>query len=163
LITVESEMGKGSTFFIHLPAVPGAAVAVKIIERPPITGKGKILVVDDEETVREVAVEILAHLGYQPAGARGSSEAIELIRKYREAGKPFAAVIMDLTMPGDLDGKAAAAKILEIDPGARIIVSSGYAVSPIMSAYADYGFAGAIAKPYKIRELSEVLQAVLAR
>jgi PAS domain S-box-containing protein len=162
VISVASEAGQGSTFIIRLPAAPGAAIApAPEAELPPVRGTGKILVVDDEETVRRVATEILSHLGYEAKDARGSSEAIELYAQARAGGAPFSAVIMDLTIPGDVDGVAVASRILELDPAARIIVSSGYAVSPIMSDYAAHGFVGAIAKPYQIRELSEVLGRVL--
>jgi len=161
LISIDSEKGRGSVFAIRLPAAPGASPAAAEKELPPIRGEGRILVVDDEETVRRVAVDMLSHLGYQPIGARGSSEAIKLYGQARAEGQPFAAVIMDLTIPGDLDGVTAAGRILEDDPSAKIIVSSGYAVSPIMADHARHGFSGAIAKPYKIRDLSEVLGMIL--
>ncbi len=158
LISVDSEIGRGTTFVIRLPASPGAERSPEVeADLPPRQGSGRILVVDDEETVRGVAAEILSHLGYEPETARGSSEAIALYAERRKGGTPFAAVIMDLTIPGDLDGVAAAAKIRELDPVAKIIVSSGYAVSPVMADSAAHGFAGAIAKPYKIKDLSEVL------
>ena len=85
-----------------------------------------------------------------------------MYQQAREQGETFAAVIMDLTIPGGMGGKEAISQLLELDPQAKAIVSSGYSDDPIMSDYRASGFAGVIAKPYKITDLSAVLQQVLA-
>ena len=90
------------------------------------------------------------------------AEAIELYRIARESGAPFSAVIMDLTIPGGMGGKEAARQILDIDPKACLIVSSGYSDDPIMSDYSAYGFNGSIAKPYKIAEFGQLLSLMLS-
>lgn len=157
-ITVESETGVGTTFYIYLPAseeqIPEGKKEAS--EELP-SGEGKILVMDDEEGVRDVASAIINSLGYTSETAEGGSEAIELYKEAKEAGEPFDAVILDLTVPGGMGGEEAIQKLREIDANVTAIVSSGYANDPIMSDYEQYGFSGVFAKPYKIKKLSEVL------
>ena len=124
-------------------------------------GKGRILVMDDEEAVREVAGNMLKFLGYKVEFARDGTEAIELYKKAKESEEPFDAVILDLTVPGGMGGKEAIQKLLEIDPKVKAIVSSGYSIDPIMSNFKKYGFRGVVAKPYKVKELSEMLYKIL--
>lgn len=157
LITVESRSGKGSTFFIYLPASPESELVREKSEEPAARNKGKILIMDDEEIVRDVAVEMLAMLGCTTETAADGQEAIELYSKAREAGDPFDLVIMDLTIPGGMGGKETIEKLLAIDPDVRAVVSSGYANDPIMARYFDYGFCGVVPKPYKINELSRMI------
>ncbi len=160
LLTVESRVGGGTTFFIHLPAAvtapQPAATAADLLY-----GSGRILVVDDEEIILEIAREALMLLGYEVETARDGQEALELYGRAREAGRPFAAVIMDLTIPGGMGGKEAAAKLLEYDAQARVLVSSGYSNDPVMANFADYGFVGVVPKPYHIEGLSRVLRDIL--
>ena len=89
------------------------------------------------------------------------SQAIEVYKQARDDGKPFDAVIMDLTIPGGIGGKEAISDILKIDPKARVIVSSGYTNDPVMANYAEYGFHGIAAKPYTKIKLLEILSRVL--
>jgi PAS domain S-box-containing protein len=157
---VDSELGKGSTFSIYLPASSDKIEP----ERPPealLRGQGKILIMDDEEAVREVAGEILTLLGYQVGYAEEGGEAIARFQEASAAGAPFDLVLMDLTVPGKMGGKEAIQKLLEIDPHVKAIVSSGYSNDPIMADYARYGFKGVIAKPYQIEELSKTVHEVL--
>ena len=160
-ISVESELGVGTTFYIYLPASEKEILEKEAAEERPFFGKGKILVMDDEEAVREVAGNMLKFLGYKVEFARDGIEAIELYKKAKESGKPFDAVILDLTVPGGMGGKEAFGKLLEIDPEVKAIVSSGYSNDPIMADYKEYGFRGVVAKPYKLRELSEELHRVI--
>jgi len=160
-IAVESEPGVGSTFFIYLPAVEQQAHPQPAKDREPLVGKGKILVMDDEEIVREVLGRILARLGYEVEFAGDGGEAIEKFVQAHGSGQRFAGVILDLTVPGAMGGKETMARLLEIDPGTKGIVSSGYADDPIMADFQKYGFSGVIAKPYKISELGKILHAVI--
>ena len=160
-ISVSSTPGTGTTFTIHLPA-SGMVTEVKPVEGETIRrGSGKILVMDDEETVLEIAAEMLVHLGYEAVCAREGGEAVELYIKAKEAGEPFVAVIADLTIPGGIGGKEMNEQLREAEPGVKVIVSSGYSNDPIMSEYRSYGFRGVICKPYRIEELSEILAEVL--
>lgn len=159
-ITVESQPGKGTAFHIYLPASPDASIAAKRHESL-IEGKGRVLIMDDEDIVIQVATEMLKRLGYEVEVSKDGSEAIEIYKKAMESGRAFDAVIMDLTIPGGMGGKEAIKKLKEIDPDVRAIVSSGYSNDPILAEYRDYGFAGAVSKPYKIQKLSEELHGVV--
>jgi PAS domain S-box-containing protein len=160
-IEVTSMLGGGTTFNIFLPAT-SKEVHKKADEAEVLMeGRGKILVMDDEEIIRDVVGDILSNLGYEVDCAVEGNEAVELYRLAKESGKPFDAVIMDLTIAGGLGGKEAIEKLLDIDPGARVIVSSGYSNDPIMSDYKKYGFSGVIAKPYKAAELSAKVHKVI--
>lgn len=160
-ITVESTMGKGTTFSIYLPATtkkfkPKREMAPKLLR-----GKGKILVMDDEKMIRNNMGLMLKHLGYEVEFAEDGAEAIELYAKVKESLNPFDAVIMDLTIAGGMGGRETIQKLLEVDPQAKAIVFSGYADDPIMSNFKKFGFRGFIKKPYNIEEVSEVLHRVL--
>ncbi|PWB67747.1 MAG: hypothetical protein C3F14_01255 [Deltaproteobacteria bacterium] len=161
-LAVESELGVGTTFYIHLPAAGGAAPSRKVDEARFAPGKGKILVMDDEEAVRDVAREMLESFGYTVAIARDGTEAIAIYRQAMETGEPPDSVLMDLTIPGGMGGKEAIHRILEIDPDAKGIVCSGYSNDPIMSSYQAYGFRGVIQKPYSLKQLSETIRDVLS-
>lgn len=160
-IAVESELGKGTAFYIYLPASEKEVSREKGAEEEHIAGKGRILVMDDEEVVREVAGGMAAHLGYEVDFAEDGAKAIELYRKAKKSGKSFDVVIMDLTIPGGMGGEEAMKKLLEIDPSVKAIVSSGYSNDPVMADYKKHGFSGVIAKPYKIAEMSSVINSVI--
>ena len=164
-ISVESQVGKGSTFNIFLPASSGPAVPEEKEARretvDPPSGGGKILVMDDEEAVRELMGEALGSLGYEPCFARNGEEAIKIYQGAMDEGRPFDAVIMDLTIAGGMGGKETVVEILKIDPYATVIVSSGYSEDPIIAHFGRYGFKAALPKPYKIDRMGEVLRQVI--
>lgn len=162
-ISAESKLGEGSTFHVYLPASDQ-----KIMQQPKeitelLYGKGKILVMDDEAMVREVLGMMLLTLGYEAKFAKDGVEAIELFSQAQGSADPFAAVILDLTVPGGMGGKEAMDRFLEIDPQVKAIVSSGYFDDPIMADFQKCGFAGVIAKPYRVAELGKVLNKVLTK
>ena len=163
-MTVESTLGQGTSFFIYL------AASAKKVKTPPKDlaarlhrGKGRILVMDDDAAVRQVAGKILKHLGYAAEFAVDGAEAIAKYQAARNAGQPFDLVIMDLTIPGGMGGKEAFQTLREIEPNTRGIVSSGYADDPIMTHYRKYGFSGVIKKPYKVDSFSHVIHEVLGQ
>lgn len=161
-ITVESIQGVGSSFYIYLPACRNA-VCVKPPEKTPaVRGVGRILIMDDEEMIREVACKILNKLGYEADSVRDGAEAIALYEKARKNGRPFDAVIMDLTVPGGMGGKEAVTKLRELDPGVKAIVSSGYSNDPIMAQFKQYGFSGVVSKPYTIKTLSDMVHGIIS-
>lgn len=160
-ITVESELGVGTTFNIFLPAAPAQAAENAQTAEPLYFGRGKILFMDDEEIVRTAAGSILRKLGYDVVFARDGAEAVELYTGAIVGANPFSAVIMDLTIPGGMGGRETIERLLQIDPGIRAIVSSGYSQDPVMSNFRDYGFIDMVAKPYKSTDLSKVLHKVL--
>jgi CheY-like chemotaxis protein len=122
---------------------------------------GKILIMDDEDMIRDVTGRMLIRLGYEVAFARDGLEAIAAYTEARNSGKPFDLVMMDLTVRDGMGGKEALQQIRLIDPGVKAIVSSGHANDPIMSDYALNGFMGAVAKPYTMKMLGEALQQIL--
>ena len=160
-IAVESILGSGTTFSLYLPASVKDLSGEKERGEDQLAGKGKILVMDDEESVRKVAGEILKTLGYEVEHAGDGREALAIYRKAKESAVPFDAVIMDLTIPGGMGGREAVGELLRIDPGAKVIVSSGYSQDPVMANFRDYGFAGVISKPYRVSELGKKLHEVL--
>jgi two-component system, cell cycle sensor histidine kinase and response regulator CckA len=163
-ITVDSEPGRGSTFSIFLPASQKGMAAHQPEESGQVeSGTGRILVMDDEAAVSDVAVEMLQHLGYRAEAVRDGAEAITAYRQAMEEGRPFAAVITDLTVPAGMGGKETVRRLLEMDPQAKVIVSSGYANDPIMSDYAGYGFKGVIPKPYKLDELGKTMREIVGQ
>jgi PAS domain S-box-containing protein len=164
LINVESRVGAGTTFYIYLPASREKVLKKQISGEEPAVIKGKILVMDDEDVVREVAGRLLLHLGVDDVMfATDGDEATKLYKEAMDAGKPFTAVIMDLTIPGGKGGKETIQKLREIDHEVKAIVSSGYANDPIMSEFVRYGFSGVITKPYTIEQLRKSLQEVIGK
>ncbi len=154
-----SKVGQGSTFTIYLPATTEQAEDPQKILLAP--GHGHILVMDDEEAVRKVMVQMLRLLGYKVTSVSKGEEALEVYQKHLKKGKPFAAVILDLTIPHGLGGTKTLARLLEIDPTVKAIVTSGYSNDPVLANYKEYGFVGLVAKPFKIEELGRVLSKVL--
>ncbi|OGP18343.1 MAG: hypothetical protein A2V21_309195 [Deltaproteobacteria bacterium GWC2_55_46] len=157
-IEVDSKVGEGTIFSLYLPASKAKSVDK---DYGVVKGAGRVLVMDDEELIREVSAEMLKLLGYEAAFAGSGKEAIDLFTKAMNGGVPFDAVILDLTVPGGLGGKETIRKLKEIDPRVKAIVSSGYSKDPIMADYGKYGFSGVIAKPYRVSEFSKVIQEVI--
>jgi PAS domain S-box-containing protein len=164
-VTVASQMGGGTTIQLYVPAAdPRASRKIpteRPREQPPIFGEGKILVMDDDPMIRDLAGEILWHLGYEAEFATDGKEAIALYRKSMKSAKPFDAVILDLTVRGGMGGKETIQKLIAIDPDVKGIVSSGYSDDPGMTDFKQFGFCGVVAKPYTLKELGEKLSQVL--
>ena len=161
-ILAQSQKGKGTCFSIFLPSAhQELLIPDDAIEEQFFFGQGKILFMDDDKAVRDIAQKILLYLGYQVEFAKNGSEAIELFKKAINSGKFFDAVILDLTIPGEMGGKETIRNLLKIDPEVKAIISSGYSNDIIMSEYKAYGFSGTVAKPYEIKELSKTLSKVI--
>lgn len=162
-IIVESQLGIGSTFHIYIPASSEEVRQEKPEAAPIRRGSGRVLVVDDEEMIRDVASRMLISEGYETESAQDGQVALVMYAKAQKGGNPFDVVILDLTIPGGMGGKETIQKLLEIDPNANAIVSSGYSNDPIMAHFRDYGFRGVASKPYSVKTLSQAVHAVLDR
>ncbi|RQW83051.1 MAG: response regulator [Geobacter sp.] len=165
-ISVSSKPGVGTTFFVYLPATNSPEyissteeITANLVEAQTV--KGKVLVMDDEENIREVVAEMLRFIGYDVTLSRNGEEAVSLYTQALESNEPFAAVLMGLTIPGGMGGGEVIRILREIDPEVKGIVSSGYSNDPIMSDYKRFGFQGIIMKPYKLGQIRDVLERVL--
>ncbi|MBN2364177.1 PAS domain S-box protein, partial [candidate division WOR-3 bacterium] len=159
-ITVYSEIGKGSVFNLYLPATHLDEKQEKKTEKL-IYGKGKILVMDDENMIRENTHDMLSYLGYECDVTSSGTQAVEMYEKRMKEGGGYDAVILDLTVPGEMGGKRAMKLIKDCDEKAVGIVSSGYSDDPVLSEFSKFGFSGRILKPYKIEELSVLLSELI--
>lgn len=162
LITFESEENKGSTFYIYLP------VSTKKIEKTVQNnnikfGKGKLLIMEDEEVVSNVLASMLSYLGYDYTITKEGSETIEKYKEAKKSGNPFHLILMDLTIKDGMDGETAIKEILKVDPEAKVIATSGYSNSPILSEHRKYGFIDSLVKPYRIETLSEIINKALEK
>jgi len=160
-ITVESTEGVGTTFSLYLPASEKSLPPDIPQDAAKTENRGRILFMDDEKMIRDVTGALLTHMGYDVSCVGDGVEVIELYQKAKKENNPFAGVILDLTIPGGMGGRQTMQKLLELDPGIKVIISSGYGNNPLIQDFREYGFKGAITKPYKIEELDDTLQRTL--
>ena len=161
-LDVESEIGGGSIFHVFLPVsgeqqTPADSGKAEEVVR----GKGRILVMDDEEAIKDTLGKMLGFIGYEADFAGHGEEAIDIYRKAL-TNEPYDAVILDLTIPGGMGGKETIRQLRALTPDIKAIVSSGYSSDPVMAEYRSHGFCGVIIKPYSMQDLSRVLGEILA-
>lgn len=161
-INVESTFKNGTTFYIYLPSMSENITSIPPKPEKIFNGKGKILLMDDEPTIRTTTRKILTHLGYKTVVAKNGLEVLDLYIKANKSGDPFDAVIVDLTIPGGPGGKETILKLKQINPKVKAILSSGYADDLALKDYQCYGFKGVVIKPYNMEELSATLHRVIA-
>lgn len=165
-IRVFSEEGRGTEFVIYLPAREHEMKDnVPEKETDPVKQivSAHILIMDDDQKVRQVLSGMLKVLGHKVTESADGAEAIELYKEKLSSGETFDAVIMDLTIPGGMGGEAAIKVLKKIDPDVKAIVSSGYSTNPVLSNYSDYGFRGELVKPFRISTLEKELKTLLVR
>jgi signal transduction histidine kinase len=161
LVCLDETGVKGSTFAVFLPAaMANTGVVIESRAANPAAAV-RVLVMDDDPTVLEVAGLMLESLGYEVTPAKDGDEAIALYGQAKQAGSPYDLVIMDLTVHGGMGGTEAVARLRESDPAVRAIVSSGYSSDPVMSEYQRYGFSGVVPKPYTLEGLKDAVEGVL--
>ena len=160
-ISVTSEVGMGTTFTVYMPASystpdPGQQ-SVPTIKN----GRGRVLVMDDEQCIRRMTEDALTYFGYEVCSVPDGQAAIDLVSQSLANGKKFEVVILDLTIPGAMGGKEAIQHLRSLDPQIKAIVTSGYSDDPIMADFEKYGFQGILAKPYKIYDLATMLESLV--
>jgi signal transduction histidine kinase/ActR/RegA family two-component response regulator len=163
-IEVKSEIGKGSTFSIYLPAVdesaqtPQSSITAAAAEP---SRNARVLLMDDEQMVRDVAGALIAALGHTVELANHGAEALEKYRTAKRSGKPFDIVILDLTVRGGMGGAETIKELLQFDPGVKAVVSSGYSDQAAVANFHDAGFRTFLKKPYNVEKLRDAIIEVL--
>jgi len=160
-IVVRSEPDRGSRFAVYLPASDKSQVDAEVRVEDSGQGHGRLLIMDDDEAVRSAAAELLETIGYEVDTAADGSAAIDLYTQAMESDRPFDAVVLDLTVPEGVGGRETMARLLEIDPRVKAIVSSGYSTDPVMANYREHGFSGVAVKPYSLAELAQTLKSAI--
>jgi PAS domain S-box-containing protein len=151
IITVNSQVGKGTVFSFFLPAAkPMQKVQLDKQSPAPDSRDIKVLVMDDDNAIRTVVSQLLKKSGYGVVCSPSGEDTLRTYEAALKTGKRFDVVVMDLTIPGGMGGRETIKKMIELDPTARVVVSSGYSNDPIMANFEDFGFCGAIAKPFII-------------
>lgn len=168
MIAAHSKIGHGTTMTVFLPAGGESIVLHEKKIKPDnlvqVTDQGgSILLLDDDPSVHKTAEAMLRELGYKVVHAMDGEEAIHCYRDSMKHGKPFDAVILDLTIPGGMSGKEAAETLTREFPEVRAIVSSGYSTDPVMAEFEKYGFLGKVEKPYNLNQLADTIQSVLGK
>jgi len=162
-IVVHSQPDRGSRFSVYIPASDEEQVKGAVGGEDSMLGHGRLLIMDDDEAVRSAAAELLETIGYEVGTAADGSEAITLYTSAMEEGRPFDAVVLDLTVPEGVGGRETMTRLLAIDPEVRAIVSSGYSTDPVMANYREHGFSGVAVKPYRLADLAKTLRLAIDR
>lgn len=162
-IEVESSSETGTTLSILLPASVEDFIDKETPRDINVSINAKVLLLDDEDVIRNVSGELLSVFGYRVVLARDGQEAIDLYQEAYKIGDPFLAVIMDLTIPGGMGGLETMNILRRFDPEIRAIVSSGYANDPVISDYERYGFCGVVVKPYRFDDLLAELDRIIEK
>jgi signal transduction histidine kinase/ligand-binding sensor domain-containing protein len=162
LLTVDSCVGRGSVFTIYLPASLAEVPERKARPRSAQFDGLRVLVMDDQQMVRDVITTMLVDLGCAVESTVDGEEALERYTEARAGGEGFDVVIVDLTVQGGMGGEELTRRLLaEIDPEAQVIVASGYSNSPVVADYEDHGFRAALIKPFSREQLADVLAQVV--
>ena len=128
-----------------------------------MSGKGKVLLMDDEQIILDVTGEILTFLKYDVMTAKDGQAAVDLYKKEKAAGSPFDMVILDLSVPNGLGGKETIELLRTVDPDVKAVVSSGYTNDPVVQDFSRYGFSERLTKPYNIQEMRNLLEKIIKK
>lgn len=158
ILQVESDLGKGTTFYIFLPAFKGDVEKEYSESSKPVSGRGRILYMDDEKALCDTVKDILTDLGYTVTTVNDGTTALEIYKNTLKTDEKYDLVILDLIIPGNIGGKDTLDKMREIDPNVVAIATSGYSNDPIISDFQSYGFMGAISKPFRVNDLAEIVK-----
>jgi PAS domain S-box-containing protein len=152
-----SKPGKGATFFVYLPATNDLDSSASPLPEISHKGIGSVLIMDDEEVVRDILGAMLKKLGYSVESATNGTDTLALVSQRKKNGLSFAAIILDLTIRGGLGGRETVAELRRMGVTEPIFVASGYSEDPVMARPQDFGFTAAIKKPFTKAELSGAL------
>jgi signal transduction histidine kinase/CheY-like chemotaxis protein len=161
-LTFDSEVGRGSTFHVFLPAAAkppkrhAAGAAASVAVRP-----SNVLVMDDEPDLCDVLARMLGQLGHRAVTTPEGGTALQRYADALANGDRFDLVILDLTVKGGMGGLETLKRLLELDPGAVVLASSGYANDRILADHRLHGFRSVLRKPYGVDELQRVLSETL--
>jgi len=161
VIGVDSGLGVGTVFTIYLPRADHPVEAQARKAASLRFGTGRVLFMDDDEKISALTATMLASLDYKFDLAKNGEEAIVLYNRYLNIGRPYDAVIMDLTVIGGMGGEDCFRELKKLDPDVRAIVSSGYDSDEMARRYLDMGFCGYLTKPYRVGDLGRVMKTVL--
>ena len=162
-ISIESEINLGCSVTVYLPAhqeeEEGEPIGVHF--KKPVSRRGKILVVDSEALIRKFIGTTISKLGYRVELSSNCFQALRLYEKAKESDSDFDLLMVDLTKPHELGALDVVVELLAIDPKIKAIVSSGYYNDPVITNYRQYGFEGALVKPYNVEEIYNILCKIL--
>lgn len=161
-IEVDSEIGRGTTFRILLPAHPSAQPVAQQQESEATGISGRVLFMDDEESICRMVTTLLEKMGFSVTAVREGGAVLREYTRAQQSGRPFDVVLMDLTVPGGMGGRDAMEALRQMDPGVKAVVSSGYSSDPVLANYREHGFRGRVVKPYRAADLAKVLREVMA-
>ena len=160
-IGVDTQVGVGTAFTVYLPRATDP-VETTARSAPSLRfGTGRILLMDDDPKISELTAAMLGSLDYKYDLARNGEEAIALYQRYLNIGRPYDAVILDLTIIGGMGGEECFAALKRLDPEVRAIVASGYDHDDYAQRFLALGFCGYLTKPYRIIDLGKMLKTVL--
>ncbi|MFL6516343.1 MAG: response regulator [Chthoniobacterales bacterium] len=160
LLHLESSSTEGAIFTFFLPAVDVEVSAMEPAPAAPArrTPEQRVLVMDDEAAIRELTSQLLSTLGYEVTAVPDGLEAVKTYERALRRGENFQAVILDATIRGGMGGLATIERLRSLDPQVTAIICSGYSDQAALSQFFNYGFRGALPKPFTRRELAEALQ-----
>jgi CheY-like chemotaxis protein len=156
----KSEENIGTTFTIYLPLCEEEEETENLEKKVLSNYNGDVLIMDDDPIVRSTLSKMLKQMNFTAETTTDGNEALLRYREKLQNGTPFSFTIMDLTIPGGFGSKELVNNFLELDAGAKIIVSSGYSNDPVLSKYKKFGFRGALLKPYTFEELKKVISKI---
>ncbi len=160
-IEIESALEAGTIVTMWLPARPGAAAERNDASEPQPKGAGRVLVMDDDPALQTLYRQVLAELGYEPTVTADGHAAVEAYTTAMSTGRPFDAVLLDLTVPGGMGGCETLDALRRVDPSVRAIVASGYSAEAALGSYRELGFCAALQKPFTLGDLAQALQVTL--